>query len=65
VVKEPLSKLGHKQNRRQKVVNKGLYVCAGGLRSCRGCLTFKFEKNSENSQHFIFQFGDLGLCLGG
>jgi len=37
------------QNGRQKVVNRGLYVCVwGALRSCRGGLTFKFDKNSTN-----------------
>jgi len=29
------------QKRRQKVVNRGVYVCAGGL-------TFKFDKDSTN-----------------
>jgi len=38
-----------KQNSRQKVVNKGaLLLCGGALRSCRGGLTFKFDKNSTN-----------------
>jgi len=37
------------QNRRQKVVKKGaLHLCAGALRSCKGGLTFKFDKNSTN-----------------
>ena len=46
------------QNRRQKVVNRGaLCLCGGTLRLCRGGLTFKFNKNSTDSQCFIFQFG--------
>jgi len=40
---------GRKQNRRQKVVNRGaLRLCEGAFRSCRGNLTFKFDKNSTN-----------------
>ena len=37
-----------KQNRRQKVVNRGALRCAEALRSCKGGLTFKFDKNSTN-----------------
>jgi len=37
------------QNRRQKVVNSGaLRLGVGALRSCRGGLTFKCDKNSNN-----------------
>jgi len=36
------------QNRRQKVVNMGLHVCAGGLYVHARVLTFKFNKNSTS-----------------
>jgi len=37
------------QNRRQKVVNRGGFTFVWvGLRSCRGGLTLKFDKNSTN-----------------
>ena len=37
-----------RQNCRQTVVNRGLYVCAGGLAFAQGGLTFKFDKNFTN-----------------
>ena len=45
------------QNRRQEVVNRGLYVCAGALHLRRRGLIFKFDKNSTDLYCFIFQFG--------
>jgi len=53
------------QNRRQKVFNRGLYVCAGRLYVFAGGLTFKFDKNSSDLHCFMFQFGGgLELCFG-
>jgi len=48
-----------KQKSRQKVFNRGLYVCAGG-----GALYWKFNENSTELYCFIFQFCGLVLCLG-
>ena len=49
------------QNNHQKVVNRGtLGLCVGALRSCKGGLTSKFEKNATNLQCFMFQFGGVG-----
>jgi len=46
-------------NRRQKVDNKG------ALRSCKGDLKFKFDKNSTKFYCFIFQLGGwLGALFG-
>jgi len=54
-----LTKTTTEQNRRQKVFNGGLYVCAGGL-GIR-----KFEKNSTIHSVSYFNFGGLEFCLGG
>jgi len=55
-----------KQNRRQKVVKRGvLHLCGGALRSCRGGLTFKFEKTPLTYSVSYFNLGGLELCLGG
>ena len=52
-------------NHRQNVVNRGtMRLCGGDLRSCRGGLTFKFDKNSTNLSCFIFQFVGLGTLYG-
>jgi len=53
------------QNHRQKVVNRGLYVCAGGFTFVHGGLTFNFDKNSTNLCCIIFQFEGLGAFFGG
>jgi len=52
---------GHyrKQNRRQKVFNRGLYVCSGGR------YILKFYKNSINWYCFMIQFGWVGALFGG
>ena len=47
------------KRKRQKVVNRG------ALRSCRGGLTLKFDKNSTNYCVSNFNLGGLELCLGG
>ena len=47
------------QNCHQIVLNRGAYVCVGGL----GIL--KFDKNSTDLKCFIFQFGGLGVLFGG
>jgi len=40
---------GPAQNHRQKVISRGdLRLCGGALRSCRGALTFKLDKNSTS-----------------
>jgi len=54
------------QNHRQKVVNSGaLSLCGGGLRSCSGGLTFKFDKIPRIYSVSDFNLGGLELCLGG
>ena len=45
------------QNSRQKVVNRGLHVRAGGG------LTFEFDKNTTDLQLVIFQFGGAAWSL--
>jgi len=46
------------QNRRQKVLNRGIYVGAGGLD------TLIIDTYSTDKYCFIFQFGGLEALLG-
>jgi len=50
---------GTLRNRRQKIFNKGLYVCAGGLD------IQNFDKNSRFVVLVISIWGDLKFFLGG
>jgi len=53
-----------RQNGRQKVINRGFYVCAGGVTVCAGRLDIKFNKNPLIYNVSYFNLGDLELRLG-
>ena len=53
------------QNRRQKVVNRGLCVCAGGFTFMQGGLTFKFDQIPLIYSVSCFNLVGLELYLGG
>ena len=53
------------QNHRQKVVNRGLYVCAGGFTFVHGGLTFNFDKIPLIYAVSYFNLRGLELSLGG
>jgi len=55
---DPSGNIDWYQNRRQKVVNRGV------LRSCRGDLTFKFDKNPLTYSASYINLVGLELCLG-
>ena len=53
------------QNRRQKVVSRGLYVWAGGIYIRAGGLDNQVCQKFHYLQRFIFQFRGLGALFGG
>jgi len=56
---DPTYACEYRQNRRQWVFNRGLYVCAGLLE------ILKIDKSSTDLQCFSFQFRGLGALFGG
>ena len=53
-----------RQNGCQKVVNRGVHVCAGGVAVCAGGLDIKFNKNQLIYNVSYFNLGDLEFRLG-